>query len=95
MSNDKKDLTSIEDLGEFIHELDATDEVENDSSDVPDLPEEETPSETDFGTSDFGTSEEVSDFGNSGELSFETNFEENSDSTFTTNDFFGLMLYSS
>lgn len=76
MSNDKKDLTRIEDLGEFLHELNAEDEALTDySAELPDLPvsdddpfatpSEETPAEEPaFGSSDFGSSsEETTDFG--------------------------------
>ncbi len=58
MTDKKKDLTSIEELGEFLHD----ESVE----DFPDFTLEETPSEklesslpsTDFGSLDFGTTEE-------------------------------------
>lgn len=81
MSNDKKDLTRIEDLGEFIHELN------NDEDFLPDLPaegEEEAPA---FGESslDFGTTEEAPAFGEEtpafGEESSSTDFG-SSDTTF-------------
>jgi len=41
VSNNKNDLTRIEDLGEFIHELNNSEdtlESETSDSDVPDLP---------------------------------------------------------
>jgi uncharacterized protein YbjQ (UPF0145 family) len=60
VTKDKKDLTRIEDLGDFIHELD---EVEEESLEMPSLPEEDEPSE------DFSTS-----FGE--ETEFESSFEE-------------------
>lgn len=58
MSNEKKDLTRIEDLGEFIHELN------NDEDFLPDLPasEEET-SSFEESSLDFGTTEETPAFG--------------------------------
>ena len=63
MSNEKKDLTRIEDLGEFIHELNSTSdftETDDYSSEVPELPLPEE-SETSFETElDFSTSEDLS-----------------------------------
>lgn len=58
MSNEKKDLTRIEDLGEFIHELN------NDEDFLPDLPSSEDDAPA-FGEStlDFGTTEEAPAFG--------------------------------
>lgn len=66
MSNNKKDLTRIEDLGEYLHELDAHEEIpqlDDISSDLPDLPA--TLSETqeeeiafNESTLDFSTNEE-------------------------------------
>lgn len=72
MSSNKKDLTRIEDLGEYIHELSADEELISDSdfpSELPDLPE--TPSEDELS---FETSSETSetDFGESGDLDFGT-----------------------
>lgn len=45
MSNEKKDLTRIEDLGEYIHEL-------NQDEALPDLPTEDSPFESDFASED-------------------------------------------
>lgn len=70
MSSNKKDLTRIEDLGEYIHELNADDELPPETdfpSELPDLPETpedevETTFETSFET-DFGeTTEESTTF---------------------------------
>lgn len=101
MSNDKKDLTRIEDLGEFLHELNAEDEELTDfSAELPDLPvsdddpfgsssEEETPAEEPaFGSTDFGTS----DFESSAEESTfgsseEPSFGSSEETTFGSNDF--------
>lgn len=67
MSSGKKDLTRIEDLGEFIHELNSEETLESSDdfpSDLPDLPtpddEEITAFETDDSATDidFGTTEE-------------------------------------
>lgn len=82
MSDSKKDLTRIEDLGEFIHELN------NDEEFLPDLPssdEEEAPafdSESSFESSSFETNNEETssglDFGTTEEFStsdFTTSFE--------------------
>ncbi len=96
MSNDKKDLTRIEDLGEFLHELNAEEEPLTDfSAELPDLPvsdhdadpfattPEETPEEeTIFGSSDFGTS----DF----ESSTEETFVSNEEPTFGSSEFESL-----
>ena len=62
MSSDKKDLTRIEDLSEFIHEMDAEDEFS--SEDLPELPasEDEEESSSSF-TSNFETSEDDFAFG--------------------------------
>ena len=67
MSSNKKDLTRIEDLGEYIHELNADDELPPEPdfpSELPDLPETpedevETTFETSFET-DFGETNEES-----------------------------------
>ncbi len=62
MSDSKKDLTRIEDLGEYLHELDAEEDTsELESSDqLPDLPaEDNTFSDTSFESESF-SSEEVS-----------------------------------
>ena len=49
-------MTRIEDLGEYLHELTQEDEESTsfEPSEMPDIPTEET----DFGTNDFGSSEE-------------------------------------
>ena len=101
MSNNKKDLTRIEDLGEFIHELNEDEETtsfDDFPSEVPDLPVSEEESESlDFGSSEdsspFETSfaseeENTSDFG----LNFESSEGEAitdpvSETDFTTSDF--------
>lgn len=101
LSNDKKDLTRIEDLGEFIHELN------NDEDFLPDLPasEEETPA-FEESSLDFGTTEEAPAFGEespsfeaSGDSfttpdettdfgsSFETSSDTTSETDFGTSDF--------
>lgn len=72
MSNNKKDLTRIEDLGEFIHELNEDEETtsfDDFPSDVPDLPSSEENSDS----LDFGSSDDAS--------SFETSFESEEEST--------------
>lgn len=82
MSNNKNDLTRIEDLGEFIHELNNQDdvsEIETTDSDVPDVPtfgEEENSFESNDEISSFESTE---DFGStlepeSTESSFQTEF---------------------
>lgn len=48
MTKDKKDLTRIEDLGDFIHELD---EEEIESAEMPSLPDDEEVVSEDFSTS--------------------------------------------
>ena len=56
MSDNKKDLTRIEDLGEFIHELNEDNEsisLDEFSSEVPDLPSE--PSDDPFSTEESET----------------------------------------
>ena len=64
MSSEKKDLTRIEDLGEFIHELNSGSDFlssEDFSADVPDLPipQEEEQEETNFSENfEFDSSEE-------------------------------------
>lgn len=61
MSDNKKDLTRIEDLGEFIHELNSEDEFspqDEFSTELPDLPtsEEESSFESSESNFDFGSS---------------------------------------
>jgi hypothetical protein len=78
--SNKKDLTRIEDLGEFLHELTQETEFtsdEDEPSELPDLPATES---TDF---DFGGSEET-DFSSDFTSDTETASE---DVTFDTNDF--------
>ncbi len=92
MGNEKKDLTRIEDLGEFIHELDTEDNFQNDEA-LPDLPiseEESHPNfemiqeEPEFG----GVSEEA--FTASSESSKENSiFENTSETQFGAVDFEG------
>lgn len=82
MSNDKKDLTRIEDLGEFIHELN------NDEELLPDLPssEDEAPA-FEESSLDFGTTEEVPAFGEESSTDFgssDTSFDASGDSFNTT-----------
>lgn len=84
-------MTRIEDLGEYLHELNQEDEESTsfEPSEMPDIPTEEE--ETDFGTNDFASSEENNfesteeepTFGSSEESSFTT--EETTD--FGTTDF--------
>lgn len=84
LSNNKKDLTRIEDLGEFIHELNAEEELtsEEDSPlELPDLPLSDEASSFDSSSLNiaFGGSEEVApDFESSDFVSpsFETSPEE-------------------
>jgi hypothetical protein len=82
-------MTRIEDLGEYLHELNQEDEESTsfEPSEVPDIPTEETDfSSNDFGSSEetnFESSEEESTFGSSEESSFTS--EETSD--FGTTDF--------
>ena len=80
MSN-KKDLTRIEDLGEYLHALDDDDSSFEPTPDLPEIPSEETDfGSTDFGSTDdttsFETTSEEPDFGSSEVSSFETNSEE-------------------
>jgi hypothetical protein len=92
LGNEKKDLTRIEDLGEFIHELDTEDNFQNDEA-LPDLPiseEESHPNfemiqeEPEFG----GVSEEA--FTASSESSKENSiFENTSETQFGAVDFEG------
>lgn len=75
MTSQKKDLTRIEDLGEFIHELNAEDDFQSSEdlpSDLPEIPGSEDNEVSPFEESqglDFGTTEEFP----------ETSFEENAD----------------
>ena len=76
MSSQKKDLTRIEDLGEFVHELNADDEFQS-SEDFPsDLPE--VPGSEDNEASPFEEESQGLDFGTTEEFP-ETSFEENAD----------------
>lgn len=88
MSNDKKDLTRIEDLGEYLHELNSEDDFEAEG--LPDLPpsEEESSFDSPPDTPDFGSSEGTQGFSNpieETETDFGTSFESNlTDETFAT-----------
>ncbi|MFP5384563.1 MAG: hypothetical protein ACLGHN_00695 [Bacteriovoracia bacterium] len=85
MSDQKKDLTRIEDLGEYIHELNAEEELESSEEGLPDLPpeEDEVPpfesaefgAESSFETTEFGETEDVPDFGSSSDFGSSTEFE--------------------
>jgi len=83
VSNNKNDLTRIEDLGEFIHELNNSEdtlESETSDSDVPDLPsfnEEETSFDS---TEEESSFESPEDFGST----FESESTASSDSSFST-----------
>lgn len=83
MSSEKKDLTRIEDLGEFLHELSAEDENESFESpvDLPDLPEDSESAEESFG-SDFSTEENTFGEPFESENTFEESTDFTSDSTF-------------
>lgn len=101
LSNDKRDLTRIEDLGDFFHELTAEDEQLTDlSPELPDLPfaeegslEVETQTHTEestFDSNEFGTTEEsafgINHFESSEESTFEnSDFENSEETTFSTN----------
>lgn len=92
MSSNKKDLTRIEDLGEFLHDLNDDNSSFEPTPDLPEIPSEES----DFGSTDFGSSDDTTftsttdetDFGSSVEDSTFEAAEENlfgaDDSTFTT-----------
>lgn len=82
MSDNKKDLTRIEDLGEYLHELSQDDESFEPPSEVPEIPTEET----DFSSGSFESTEEDTpftseepDFGSSSE---ETSFTTTEEPTF-------------
>lgn len=77
MSSEKKDLTRIEDLGEYLHELSQDDESFEPPADLPTENENETP---DFGSSESFDSEEPT-FGTTEEATtdFTTNAEETPD----------------
>jgi uncharacterized protein YbjQ (UPF0145 family) len=80
LSGNKKDLTSIEDLGEYIHELEREEEITEDpfgTSELPDLPANEA--------IDFGSTEESS-FGEKTSEVSSTDFN-TSDNTFENSDF--------
>ncbi len=57
MTDKKKDLTRIEDLGEFFHEENSTDLTD---FSLDETPSSENPENTDFSGLDFGTTEEFS-----------------------------------
>ena len=92
MSSNKKDLTRIEDLGEFLHDLNDDNSSFEPTPDLPEIPSEESDfGSTDFGSSDdstFTSSEEEPAFGSSTEDSTFEAAEENlfgaDDSTFTS-----------
>lgn len=77
MSSEKKDLTRIEDLGEYIHELNADDDFPSDLPDLPGTDEDEVPAfDSSFESSSFESetnesSEESGglDFGSSDDFS--------------------------
>jgi hypothetical protein len=65
LSDDKKDLTRIEDLGEFIHELNEEENVNEElEKNLPEIPQEENAFETPFNTESedfsFNSTNEVS-----------------------------------
>lgn len=70
MSDNKKDLTRIEDLGEYLHELNNEEESFEVTPDLPEVPSDEL----DFGESDFGQAE----------ISAETTIEEDAVPAFDT-----------
>jgi uncharacterized protein YbjQ (UPF0145 family) len=95
LSNEKKDLTRIEDLGEFIHEL-------NQDEELPDLPTEESPFESDFSGDDLSSTftdssdEESTEFESSLDFSSSADFSheeesaisaETEDDPFSSSDF--------
>ncbi len=88
MSDNKKDLTRIEDLGEYLHELNNEEESFEVTPDLPDVPTEES----DFGSTDFNSDSDtvsepdaVPDFDTESEI--ETlDFGNSEDSPFTTED---------
>jgi uncharacterized protein YbjQ (UPF0145 family) len=86
LSNDKKDLTRIEDLSQFIHSLEDEDEEIETSDDftsgVPDLPE--SPFEDNFSSS---TEESSVDLGTPEESDFSSSFSEESSNSEETVDF--------
>jgi uncharacterized protein YbjQ (UPF0145 family) len=85
LSKDKKDLTRIEDLGEFIHELNGDEEEQSSEdfpSEVPDFPE--SPEEDPF-TSNFESNDQKFAFEPSAE--FESNDDFGSTDNFSSNDF--------
>jgi len=66
LSDDKKDLTRIEDLGEFIHELNEEEIVNEEmTNDLPEIPQEENSFETSFQSESedlsFNSTDEVTD----------------------------------
>jgi uncharacterized protein YbjQ (UPF0145 family) len=85
LSSNKKDLTRIEDLGEYLHALEEEEPSFEPTPDLPEIPTEET----DFGSTDFGSETETEntdttfttsdepDFGSSETSSFETPEEDN------------------
>jgi len=88
LSDDKKDLTRIEELGEFIHELSEETSFEESPPDLPadetnfESPFEETPQENSEESQDSFTTEN-SDFSSSDNFTSSEESEFNTESTFT------------
>lgn len=89
MSTDKKDLTRIEDLGEFIHELNAEDDF-NSEEGLPDLPSSDDDEAPAFGEESSGL-----DFGTTEESSFEATSDDFSSSDFGSTEEFGSSTFAS
>lgn len=95
MSDNKKDLTRIEDLGEFLHEMDESSEEslnEQENLAPPELPATEESTLNLDNTSDFSSGELSSDFEHNSEEAFPSNEDNNSftlqeDNSFTDNNF--------
>lgn len=90
LSNDKKDLTRIEDLGEYLHELNSEEDFQ--TEELPDLPvsEEESSFDSPPDTPDFGSSEESQGFSvptEDSETDFGTSFESSLTEETFSNDF--------
>lgn len=75
MSNEKKDLTRIEDLGEYIHDL-------NQDEELPDLPVEESPFESEFSADDLNSS--LIDSSEEESTGFESSLDFNSSTEFSS-----------
>lgn len=79
MSDNKKDLTRIEDLGEYIHELNQEDEeILDSSSELPDLPSEDNDFSSNFGE------EEAPSFNSEEAFGGEETLFENTDNAFAS-----------